>query len=139
MRAEGEALSIGDNENPFSLLYQPPSTFLPLPLELTPPLSNEPSLVSTGLANYLESLCSQSVSRHQLTLSLSEDQPVSSQRTQYDISGNIYLLFHCAHHILTLKKIDFIYVVVCRILLALAVAIFTCLTYVLRCTVFISS
>ena len=103
--------SYEDKENPFSLLYQPPSKFSPRPLEGIAQLSSGPSPVDSGpslgstehslassepsfgsnaFANYWKKFQNQPVCGQVLTMSLSREQPISNQATQYDVSGMIW-------------------------------------------------
>ena len=96
-----EAASYENEENPFSLLFQPPSTFSPRSLEDKAHLASGPSPVdsspsigssghspgSSGFANCRKKFQSQPVHEQSLTLSLSGEQPVSNQATQFDVSG----------------------------------------------------
>ena len=108
-----------NEENPFSLLFQPPLSFTPRPLEDIVQLSsgpspvdsvpsigssghflasNEPSLGSSGFANYRKKFQSQPVHEQSKTLYLSREQPDSNQATQCDASGMAWLFcIPCVH------------------------------------------
>ena len=92
---EEEVAGYGCENNPFSLLYQPPSKFSLLSVEDIPQSSTESSLTLRGFADYLKKLQSGRICENELTLSLLKEQPVSNQTTQYDISGIKWLLVHC--------------------------------------------
>ena len=102
--AEEETATYSDEENPFSLLRQPPSKFSPLPPEENiPQSSSDPSLPATSLVKYLKNLHSQPVCENELTLSRSKEQPISNQRTQYDISGKTWLFIHFVHFLIACR------------------------------------